>query len=94
MAIHKACSLCVANASCLGQSIEIIGDSLVAVNWINSNDFGSLAHVKMVYDIREFLSRHENMSVQFCSRASNSYADDLVKKGSSMVGDMICWGSV
>ncbi|KAI9177171.1 hypothetical protein LWI28_011918 [Acer negundo] len=62
------------------------------VNWINTDVFGSLAHVKMVYDIRELLSRHGNMSVQFCSRASNSFVDDLEKKGSNMVGDMVRWG--
>ena len=45
IAIYKACSLCVMNPSLLGKSIVIVSDSLVAVNWINSDNFKSLEHI-------------------------------------------------
>ncbi|KAK4833304.1 hypothetical protein QYF36_002484 [Acer negundo] len=71
------------------------GSALVAVSWIDSNSFGSLAHVDMVYDIREMMSIHGGLVIQFCSRASNSYAKNLAKCGSKEdEGDLIQWGSV
>ncbi|KAK1587523.1 hypothetical protein Q3G72_013821 [Acer saccharum] len=67
---------------------------IIAVNWINSDYFRSLEHIQMVYDIRESMRRHGNISVMYCSRSSNSYADDLAKKGSNMVGDVVHWSSI
>ncbi|KAK3199812.1 hypothetical protein Dsin_023227 [Dipteronia sinensis] len=77
-----------------GQVIEVVSDSLIAVTWINSDNFGSFAHVKLVYDIRDLLKVHGQMAVRFCSRSSNSYADDLAKKGSNREGDITQWGNI
>ena len=94
MAIERACSLCVQNSALQVQAIEIVSDSLVAVTWINSENFGSLKHVQLVYSIQDFMRKHGNLWVRFCSRASNSFADSLAKKGANREGDVIQWGSV
>ena len=89
MAIEYAVSLCVANPSLQGIVIEIISDSLLPVTWINSDHVGSLAHMNMVYGIWDLLRNHDSLPVRFCSKASNSYADSLVKKGSNKECDII-----
>ena len=94
MAIGKACYLCVSNHSLQGIEIEIISDSLVAVNWINSDSVDSLAYANLVYDIRDQMRNHGSLSIRFFSRASNSYADSLAKKGSNKEGDIVQWGSI
>ncbi|KAK2654406.1 hypothetical protein Ddye_014262 [Dipteronia dyeriana] len=66
-----------------GHVMEIVSVSLVAVTWINSDTIGSFAHINLVYDIRDMLKSHGSMTVRFCSRLSNSYADSLAKKGSN-----------
>ena len=93
MAIKKACSLCVLNSALMGKFIEIVSDSLVVVTWINSDNVGSLDYVNLVYDIRDLMGRHGNLSLVFCSRASNTFADDLAK-GSNLMGNVVHWGSI
>ncbi|KAK2635230.1 hypothetical protein Ddye_030022 [Dipteronia dyeriana] len=93
LAINKACFLCASNLSTQGQNIEIVSDSLVSVTWINVDNVGSYAHVKLFFDIRDLLRTHERMIDSFCSRNSNSYTDNLAKKGSNREGDVVQWGS-
>ncbi|KAK2639638.1 hypothetical protein Ddye_027433 [Dipteronia dyeriana] len=90
---NRACSLCASNPSMQGLIIEIVSDSLVVVTWINADSIGSYAHVKLVYNIQDLLRVHGRMLVRFCSRNSNSYADNLAKKGSNMEGEL-CNGVV
>ncbi|KAK4838484.1 hypothetical protein QYF36_014080 [Acer negundo] len=94
MAIEKAYCLCVQNSAIQGQVIEIVSDYLSAVSWINSDTFGSLAHGQLVYGIRDYVRKFRNLSVRYCSRASNSYADNLARKGANREGDVIQWGSI
>ena len=94
MSINYACSLCVENPLLRDIDIEIVSDSLMAVTWINSDHVGSLAHVNLVYGIWDHLRSHAALSVRFSSRASNSYANSLAKKGSNNKGDIIHWGSI
>ncbi|KAK3169154.1 hypothetical protein Dsin_000058 [Dipteronia sinensis] len=83
-AIHRACSLCVSN--------DDLRDR--AVSWVNEGDFGSLKHINLIYDIRNILHYLSNTVVLYNSRATNSFADLLAKKGSSRNGDFIQWGDV
>ncbi|KAK1581558.1 hypothetical protein Q3G72_006970 [Acer saccharum] len=73
---------------------DLVFAGIAIVNWINSDYFRSLEHIQMVYDIRESMRTHGNISVTYCSQSSNSYADDLAKKGSNMVGDVMHWSSI
>ncbi|KAK2638655.1 hypothetical protein Ddye_026450 [Dipteronia dyeriana] len=91
LAIKKACCLCVMNPLLASISIETVSDSKVVVSWINDEGIGCLAHVKDVYDCREFMRIHGGISVFFNSRSSNSFADFLAKKVSSQSGNMVQW---
>ncbi|KAK3231751.1 hypothetical protein Dsin_003632 [Dipteronia sinensis] len=82
MAIWKACALCASRRDLKGTKISIANNFKVAVSWILNEDFGSFKHVKTIYDIRSMLCSLGNMDVVFNSRATNSFADMLAKKGS------------
>ena len=94
MAIQKACHLCASSTLLIGREIEIINDSKVTVAWVNSEGFGSIEHVDIVYDIRTNLSLLKGSMVTFNSRASNTFVDNLAKQGSSNNGDRISWGDI
>ena len=53
------------------------------MEWINGDNVGSIDHINLVYDIRDVLRIHGCMKICFSSRASNSTADALAKRGSS-----------
>ncbi|KAK3222181.1 hypothetical protein Dsin_009206 [Dipteronia sinensis] len=91
LAIHRAVSLCADITSLIVKEIDIISDSKVAVSWINSEGLGSLKHIKLIYEIRSLLNNLHNARVLFNSRASNSFADSLAKKGSAMEKDCLIW---
>ncbi|KAK3219243.1 hypothetical protein Dsin_013213 [Dipteronia sinensis] len=55
LAIHRAVSLCAESTSLIGKDVDIVSDSKIAVSWVNSEGFGSLNHVKLIYDIRSLL---------------------------------------
>ncbi|KAK3220004.1 hypothetical protein Dsin_013974 [Dipteronia sinensis] len=67
-----------------GKDIAVVSDSKMAVAWINKEDFGNLAHINSIYDIRSCMSNFGNLEVVYDSRAYNSFADSLAKMGSSM----------
>ena len=75
----------------VGKQVTIISDSKVAVSWVNGSDFGSLEHVNLIYDNRNFLSFLVRTAVIFNPRSTNSFADSLAKKGSNMEGDFFMW---
>ncbi|KAK3219761.1 hypothetical protein Dsin_013731 [Dipteronia sinensis] len=82
MAIHKALELCASRSILLDKDIIIVSDSMVVVSWVNkTDDFGSLKHVKLIYDIRGFMKLLRRTSVVYNPRHTNSFADDLAKKG-------------
>ena len=51
LAIHKAWFLPSTKEFLLESDIMIVSDSKVAVSWVNNEDFGSLRHVNIVYDM-------------------------------------------
>ncbi|TXG65589.1 hypothetical protein EZV62_006864 [Acer yangbiense] len=64
-------------------NIQIVSDSSVAVSWANSTDnFGSLPHVQIIYDIRGYLQSLNGLSIVHNLRASNDVADALAKLAS------------
>ncbi|KAK3222316.1 hypothetical protein Dsin_009341 [Dipteronia sinensis] len=52
MAIHKACDIVQSSSSWCGRNVVISSDSMVAMSWVYSGDFGSLVHVNTIYGIR------------------------------------------
>ncbi|KAK3227433.1 hypothetical protein Dsin_007295 [Dipteronia sinensis] len=88
MAIEKATQLCASNPSMMGRDITIVSDSKVAVSWINKAGFGNINHVDTVYSVRHYLASLGGTVVSFASRASNSFADNLAKLGSSIAGGL------
>ncbi|KAK3212626.1 hypothetical protein Dsin_017332 [Dipteronia sinensis] len=93
-AIQKACALCVGNSSLSGRNIEVVSDSKVAVFWINNGGYGSIKHVNTIYDIWCNLDILGGTKVSYNSRASNHFADELAKRGSSSAGDFVRWGEI
>ncbi|KAK3182890.1 hypothetical protein Dsin_030176 [Dipteronia sinensis] len=89
LAIEKACSLVVSNPALASHVIEIFGDLKVAVSWINDDGIGSLKYVNKVYDCIDIIRSHGGISVSFNSRSTNSFDDNLAKKGSSVAVDII-----
>ncbi|KAK3189743.1 hypothetical protein Dsin_029304 [Dipteronia sinensis] len=75
-----------------GREINIVTDSKTVASWINEERFGCLNQVDMVYNIRSYLEPLSGTAVSYASRASNSFADNLAKLGSSSTVDFIQWG--
>ncbi|KAK3206946.1 hypothetical protein Dsin_020992 [Dipteronia sinensis] len=95
LAIHKALELCVSRTELLGRDIVIASDSKVPVSWVNNSEaFGSLKHVDLIYDIKEFMKVLGGASVVFNPRHTNSCADNLAKMGSNLSGDRLEWGDL
>ncbi|KAK1576272.1 hypothetical protein Q3G72_012559 [Acer saccharum] len=89
LAIQKACLLCVSQSSIGGRSICFESESRVAVSWVTDGEFGNLALVDVIYDIRSKLRSLGNASLIYAPRESNWMADGLAKKGSVMTGENI-----
>ena len=66
----------------------------MAVSCVNQGDFGNVAQVKEIYDIREILKESNHVKVMFDSRIYNSFADSLAKMGANLAGDFVEWGDV
>ncbi|KAK3219673.1 hypothetical protein Dsin_013643 [Dipteronia sinensis] len=86
LAIHRVVSMCAQSQVFVGKEIDIVSDSKVTVSWVNSKGFGNLKHIHTIYDIRNSLKILDNTRVIFISRASNSFADLLAKKGQPWKG--------
>ena len=71
--------------------IVIESDSRVAVSWVLDGDYGNLALLDVIYDIRSMLRDSSNVSICFVSRSSNEVADSLAKRGSMMDGEVVEW---
>ncbi|KAK3219556.1 hypothetical protein Dsin_013526 [Dipteronia sinensis] len=93
MAIWNVCDIISFDPLFLGRNITIASDSKVVVAWVNNDDFGSINHVKWIYDIRCKLKILGNTSVVYNSRSSNSFVDMLARRGSSLKEDIICWSN-
>ncbi|KAK1575450.1 hypothetical protein Q3G72_005585 [Acer saccharum] len=83
-AIHRACEIIHSNSLWCGRNVIISSDSKTMVSWINSEDFGSLNHVHLIYDIRSWLKVLGNASVIFDPRSTNSFVDMLAKRGATV----------
>ncbi|KAK1562612.1 hypothetical protein Q3G72_014800 [Acer saccharum] len=92
LAIHKAVSLCTMSVYLHGVEIEIVSDSFVVVDWVNSSGVGCLEHVNTIFDIRNALANLGNTRVIFNPRSSNTFADALSKNGSALKEDRLIWG--
>ncbi|KAK3221694.1 hypothetical protein Dsin_008719 [Dipteronia sinensis] len=89
MAIHKACQLCGSKGEVAGRSICFESDSKTAVSWVEDGDFGNLALVEVIYDIRSMLRLHSNWNVSFASRDLNLLANCLAKQRVFMEGENV-----
>ncbi|KAK4857294.1 hypothetical protein QYF36_026615 [Acer negundo] len=74
-----------------GREIVIESDSRVVIAWILSTDFGNLAMVDEIYEIRAKLRTYNNLSIHYVSRVSNGMADGLAKRGSVLEGENVVW---
>ncbi|KAK3221063.1 hypothetical protein Dsin_015033 [Dipteronia sinensis] len=89
LAIHRSDSLCANSTFFYGKDLDFVSDSKVVDPWINSEGLGSLNHVQLIYDIWVCLNSLRNGWVIFNTRSSNSFADQLVKKGSGHEGNVL-----
>lgn len=87
LAIRKACDLCISRSDLAARKILLASDSKVAVSWVLNDDFGSIKHVNIIYEIQSLLRTLGNLKVIFNPRTTNSFNDMLAKKGSSLSGD-------
>ncbi|KAK3227160.1 hypothetical protein Dsin_007022, partial [Dipteronia sinensis] len=92
LAIHKACEMCVANPVFQEAEVTVVSDSMVATSWVNRVGFGSLKHVKTIYDVRSMINLHGNLKIIHAPRAQNSFADMLAKRGSNNERDLMFVG--
>ncbi|KAK1578134.1 hypothetical protein Q3G72_027830 [Acer saccharum] len=87
--------LCDSNPMIVNRNVTFVSDSMTAVSWANlQNGVGSIHHLNLIYDIKEILSRHQNFEVIYNPRATNSFVDNLAKKGSSGDGNRVVWSMV
>ena len=61
------------------------------VTSVSDGDFGNLALVDVIYDVRSKLRSFSNISVRCVSRGSNCLADGLAKRGSALEGENVVW---
>ena len=94
LAIKHAIELISNNTSFANRETLVVSDSKTAVSWVNEGEFGNLAHVQTIFEIRGMLLEAENIKVVFDLRIFNSLADSLAKMGSSETGDFVVWGDV
>ncbi|KAK2662062.1 hypothetical protein Ddye_000636 [Dipteronia dyeriana] len=91
LAIQKAYELCVSRDDLAAMKVLVTSDSKVAVSWVYNEDFGSLCIINIIYEIQSMLRIMGNIEVIYNSRSTNSFADMLAKKGSSMSGNLVIW---
>ena len=84
LAIYKACSLISSSRMLDDRMITIWSDFSLVVSWINGDGFGKLSLVHLVYDIRQFISSRNLISIKYTPRGSNSLADSLAKAGTDL----------
>ncbi|KAK3212280.1 hypothetical protein Dsin_016986 [Dipteronia sinensis] len=89
MVMHKVVEIVLSNNFWNGPNMVIASDSKVAISWVNNDDFGSINHVNLIYDIRSWLKNLGNTMVVYNSRSANSFADILAKRGASNMGDFV-----
>ncbi|KAK2661084.1 hypothetical protein Ddye_007617 [Dipteronia dyeriana] len=91
-AIHRACSLLQTGGHSINCEVIIVSDYKVAVSWCNGDDFGNINLIDLVYDIGNFITSQEGVSIKFMPRGGNYFADGLTKLGSSRSGERLRWG--
>ncbi|KAK1586764.1 hypothetical protein Q3G72_005935 [Acer saccharum] len=88
----ELCELCPSSSVFRKKNIAIVSDSKVDVAWVNDSEgIGSLEHVNLIFDIRGWMQLMGGMTLTFNSRATNSFADNLAKSGSSLRDDKLVW---
>ena len=88
LAILKACKMCLSREDLGDKEIILVSDSKVAVSWVLGEGIGNIDNWEYIVDIKECLKAMPHLSVAFRSRASNSFADSLAKRGSSATEDV------
>ncbi|KAK2654687.1 hypothetical protein Ddye_014543 [Dipteronia dyeriana] len=91
MAIRKVCEICTSKGDLTDRKVLIASDSKVVMSSVINEDFGSLKHVNIIYEIQSMLRSLINIEVVYNSRSTNSFTDMLAKKGSSKSGDFVVW---
>ncbi|KAK3200010.1 hypothetical protein Dsin_023425 [Dipteronia sinensis] len=94
MAIHKACSLCVARGVFIGKKIDFISDSREAVSRVNNEGLGNFNQLHLIYDIRSMLGLLGKASLSFNPRVTNHEADLMAKQGLSSDREIVVWHDV
>ena len=89
LAILRACELVGLKGELAFNSISVISDSRNAVNWIKGTSPGCFSYDHIIDKIRRSLGL--DISVEFRSRSSNSFADTLAKKGLKAGVDELWW---
>ena len=82
------------NPSFRGRDITVVSDSNVAISWVNQGDFGNVALVQTIYEIRKMLKSVGCIKVAFDSRIFNSFTDSLAKIGANRSGDFVERGDI
>ena len=75
LAIVRAVSLCVSRPELESKKIVVVSDCKQAVNWVNSCGVGDWKYVQLIMEIRNLLGSWGQVSVEFNSRDTNSFAD-------------------
>ncbi|KAK3222654.1 hypothetical protein Dsin_009679 [Dipteronia sinensis] len=94
MAIHKACSLCVARGVFIGKKIDFISDSTEAVSRVNDESRDNLNQLNLIYDIRSMLGSLGKASLSYNPRVTNHAADLMAKQGLSSNREIVVWHDV
>ncbi|KAK2636977.1 hypothetical protein Ddye_031769 [Dipteronia dyeriana] len=93
-AIARACELCLSKPELVGKQIMIVSDSQTAVSWITNDGCVNIEHAQTIVGIRNMLIIGDQISVVFCPRESNSFANMLAKNGSTLVKDILSWSDL
>ncbi|KAK3199575.1 hypothetical protein Dsin_022990 [Dipteronia sinensis] len=94
LAILRACDILASDSTLSIRKVIILSDSKVVVSWINDDNFGSINHIEVLYDIRNFLQSLAKVQVKFMPRELNHEANGLATFGSSEGGDRFVWGVI
>ena len=91
MAIARACSLCASRPELNRKKIVVVSECKLAVAWINSNGVGDWSFLQQILEIRGVINNGGQIFVEFNHRETNSFADDLAKKGAGGGDILLNW---
>ena len=90
LAIAKACELLGSRPELAGRSLTIASDCKTAVDWVKNRGLGDTSHTQILPYICNSLDNFRLALVVYCPQASNSFTDNLAKKGAAGCEE-VCW---